>query len=344
MRRARRIEPLEQRGSEGRDARLMPITHYSSRTTNHASDEGSTIVIVKKNNAISRVILFSLLCFFALPVHSQDDPPPKPTGLTATAGDRQVTLSWDLPTNTASIDSWEYGFKLAGGQTNYNWYAIPGSSKYSWYAIPGSSSSTTSYIVTGLTNGSTYRFKIRAKNAVGVGPPSNSASATPATVPDAVGSLSATAGDREVVLTWTAPADDGGSSITGYEYQYSPGGSGWTAVSDATVTVSGLTNGTQYTFEVRAVNGVGEGTASSASATPVPATVPGAVGSLSATAGDRQVTLSWDLPTNTASIDSWEYGFKLAGGQIIIGTPSPAVVSIVGTPSPAVVAARPATS
>lgn len=103
----------------------------------------SLSVIMKKTNAIRGVILFSLLCFFALPVHSQDDPPPKPTGLTAKAGDGQATLSWDTPPSTAQIDSWEYGFKLAGGAS------------YTWDSIPGSSSSTTSYIVSGLTNGST---------------------------------------------------------------------------------------------------------------------------------------------------------------------------------------------
>lgn len=111
---------------------------------------------MQKNNAISGVILFSLLCFFALPVHSQDDPPPKPTGLMAEAGDGQVKLTWDTPPSTAQIDSWIYGVKEEGGS-------------FVWKDIPGSSSSTTSYIVSGLTNGSTYRFKIRAKNAVGVG-------------------------------------------------------------------------------------------------------------------------------------------------------------------------------
>ena len=224
--------------------------------------------------------------------------------LSATAGDGQVTLGWTAPTSTeatAPIASWEYGFKLAGGTS------------YSWDAIPSSSSTTTSYTVTGLTNGNTYRFKIRAKNAVGVGPLSNKASATPATVPDAVGSLSATPGDGQVVVSWAAPASDGGSSITGYEYQYSPGGSGWTAVADVTVTVSGLANGTQYTFEVRAVNGVGQSTESSISATP--ATVPGAVSNLSTTASDGQVVLAWDAPASDggSAITGYEYQYSPGG-------------------------------
>ncbi len=257
---------------------------------------------MKKNNAISGVILFSFLCFSASPVHSQDDPalPPKPTGLAAKAGNGQVELTWDAPPSTAQIDFWEYGVKQVGGS-------------FTWDTIPDSSDSTTSYTVTGLTNGITYRFKIRAKNAAGVGPASDRMSATPLGAPGVVDSLSAVSGDRKVVLFWAVPASDGGSAITGYQYQYSPDGSGWTAVSDATVTVSGLTNGTEYTFEVRAVNSVGEGAASSTSATPLG--VPGAVGSLSAIAGNGQVTLAWDAPPSTAQIDFWEYGVKQVGGS-----------------------------
>ena len=279
--------------------RLPPIMHRSPLTTHHSFDEGSTIL--KKNNAISGVILFSLLCFSAFAVHSQDAPP-LPTGLTAAAGDGQVTLSWDTPANTDQIDAWEYGVKEADGAS------------YAWHAIPGSSGSTTSYTVSGLTNGTTYRFKVRAKNAGGVGPNSKRASATPATVPGLVGSLSAEAGDEQVVLSWAVPSSDGGSAITGYEYQYSPNGSGWQAVSDVSATVSGLKNGTAYTFEVRAVNSAGKGAASSTSATPVaPATVPGTVENLSATPGDGQVVLSWSAPSSDGGSAITGYEARLDG-------------------------------
>ena len=97
------------------------------------------------------------------------------------------------------------------------------------------------------------------------------------TVPGAPTSFMATAGDGEVTLSWAAPANIGGGAITKYQYRYSTG----TAVSamatvadvpdgsddgDSTAdetgyTITGLTNGTEYAFEVRAVNSAGGGTA-----------------------------------------------------------------------------------
>ena len=103
----------------------------------------------------------------------------------------------------------------------------------------------------------------------------------PATAPGVPRTLTATPGDGEVVLTWTAPASDGGETITRYEYRHKATSSlpfvssdSWTSAGTArTATVGSLTNGTPYSFEVRAVNTVGEGTAATASATPMAAVV-----------------------------------------------------------------------
>ena len=89
------------------------------------------------------------------------------------------------------------------------------------------------------------------------------------TVPGAVATFEAVPGDAEVVLTWTAPADNGGSAITGYEVTMN----NWTAkvtktASQLTHTYTGLTNDTPYTFKVRAVNEKGAGAEKEAKATP----------------------------------------------------------------------------
>ena len=100
-------------------------------------------------------------------------------------------------------------------------------------------------------------------------------------------SLTATAGDEEVALVWSAPADDGGTPVTGYEYRFAagttvPGDTPWQSAGlDLEWTVTGLTNGQQYAFEVRARNRVGEGEARGALATPV-----GAPGALCVADGD----------------------------------------------------------
>ena len=78
------------------------------------------------------------------------------------------------------------------------------------------------------------------------------------TVPDAPTNLLAVGGDGQVVLTWDAPEDDGGTAITDYEVRIDQTGE-WISIgsTDTTHTVTGLVNGTAYAFQVRAVNAAG---------------------------------------------------------------------------------------
>ena len=93
---------------------------------------------------------------------------------------------------------------------------------------------------------------------------------------------SAAPGNAQVTLTWTAPTQTGTSPVTGYDYRYKADGDaafgGWTdAGAGATATVDGLTNGAEYTFEVRAKSAAGDGPASdpiAATPTEASATVP----------------------------------------------------------------------
>ena len=88
--------------------------------------------------------------------------------------------------------------------------------------------------------------------------------------PGAIRNLTAVAGNGEVVLTWDAPRSDGGAAITDYEYRID-GRNPWISIGSTltTHTVTGLVNGTEYTFQLRAVNRVGKSFApSQAEATP----------------------------------------------------------------------------
>ena len=94
--------------------------------------------------------------------------------------------------------------------------------------------------------------------------------------PGVATSLAATPSGSQVTLTWEAPSSNGAAAITRYEYRHvfgtprSLGALAWTEVGTAlTVTVTGLINGREYTFEVRAVNSEGEGSPASIQATPV---------------------------------------------------------------------------
>ena len=108
-----------------------------------------------------------------------------------------------------------------------------------------------------------------------------------AAVPAAPSFTTVTPGDRSVTLAWSVPADNY-SAITGYQVTGSPSG-GCAFTTATTCTVTGLTNGTSYTFTVKASNGVGTGAASSPSAPVVPklaevtGSVPGMTGTAKAT-------------------------------------------------------------
>ena len=135
--------------------------------------------------------------------------------------------------------------------------------------------------------------------------------------PDAPENLSAMAGDRQVTLAWEPPSS--GSDPTGYGYRYKEGSGAFgdsTAVgggaSARNVTVTGLTNGTEHTFEVWALNSTGAGPAASGTATPIPsvsiadATVGEGAGSVTLTvnlseSSTQNVTVSYNTANGTAT-------------------------------------------
>ena len=165
----------------------------------------------------------------------------------------------------------------------------------------------------GLTNLTTYTFAVRAVNVIGEGP-SATKDATPASATPAAPGLSATAGDTQVKLEWVDPDD---SSIDKYQYS-TDGGTGFIDIDvediDYSVantigyTVTSLTNGTEYTFHIRAVDNHAlqpYGDASDVTATPA-GTLPDAPLNLAAEPGHEEVRLSWGDPDD-ASIDKYQY-------------------------------------
>ncbi|MFM8303315.1 MAG: fibronectin type III domain-containing protein, partial [Actinomycetota bacterium] len=139
--------------------------------------------------------------------------------------------------------------------------------------------------VTGLTNGTTYYFRVRATNLAGDGPWSPiSNGAKPYTTPGVPTAVSAGRVASETVrVSFTAPGN-GGSAITDYDVQYSTDSTFASGVvfsesgttTGASVDVSGLTNGTTYYFRVRATNAAGDGPWSNPTNGAIPYTTPDA--------------------------------------------------------------------
>lgn len=185
-------------------------------------------------------------------------PPSAPTGLTATAvSSSQINLSWNPPSNNGGSPI--TGYKIYRGTTSGGEGATP---------VATVSGSTLTYTDSGLTNGQTYYYTVKAVNSVGTSAASNEASATPAapaTVPAAPTGLGAIAlSSSQISLSWSAPTDNGGSPITGYEIERSAnGGSTWTTIvpntgsTATTYSDAGLAHSTTYTYRVFAINSVG---------------------------------------------------------------------------------------
>jgi subtilisin family serine protease len=196
-----------------------------------------------------------------------------------------------------------------------------------WTAVDDAASTATTATVSGLSNGTSYAFRVAAVNAFGAGP-WRSTLGTPAWTPAAPTGLEAGTvphGSGQVRLAWIAPIDNGGSDITDYVVERSVDGTSWTMVDDAvstetTVTVSGLTNGTAYSFRVAAVNGVGAGLSSNpAVAVPQgPAAAPTGVTAEVAPAGGvsaGEVRLAWTAPSDTggSAITGYEIAWSTNG-------------------------------
>jgi len=209
-----------------------------------------------------------------------------PTGLTASAANAQVNLTWNVSSGATA-------------------YYVKRSTTTGGPYMQIATASVTSYADSSVTNGTKYFYVVSAYNSYGQSANSAEASATPAVLPPAAPSgLQATAGNAQVSLIWTAS-----TGATSYHIKRgTTSGGPYTQVAAPTATSetdTGLTNGTTYYYVVSALNSVGESANSSqASATPVNATA------------DVTITIN---PSVTKRISPYIYGINFFSG--ITGAP-----------------------
>ena len=202
-------------------------------------------------------------------------------------GDKQVTLSWSRPLDPTSgpITGYAVSYQPTSG----------GSSQRIDITDPGTLKTT----ISGLTNATTYAFTVVAVNSTGDGPPSNTVNGTPTappapkTPPGPPLNVTTVAGVGEATITWTPPTDPGTDPIIGYGVEGAPGGQTCaTTAPTVTCTVTGLTNGTSYTFKVRALNAANWGAWSTPSG-PVTPVAPSTSFTISAVPMDGAIKVSY---------------------------------------------------
>ncbi|MGE6230849.1 S-layer homology domain-containing protein [Paenibacillus chitinolyticus] len=147
--------------------------------------------------------------------------------------------------------------KADGRDLSFQWQVKTGTG---FHDLPGETGTLLSiFPVTKEMNGNKYRVIVSAS---GLYPTtSDETLLTVYTIPSEPVNVSAAAGNGQAVVSFTAPVSDGGNTITGYEVTASPGDKVVSGTASP-ITVTGLTNGTAYTFTVKALNAAGESAAS----------------------------------------------------------------------------------
>jgi hypothetical protein len=185
-----------------------------------------------------------------------------------------VTFDYGLTT--------DYGSNIAGGTIT-----------------AGSGPTAVSAAITGLSCNSSYHLRISGTNSVGTGTGADSSFSTPACPPGIPVITSATAGSSQASIYISPPDSNGGAPITSYTVTPSSGNS---VTGDILpIIVTGLVNGSSYTFTARAQNAAGYGESSAPSATVIPGTVRNS-GMVTGTTGYQTLQSAFDADIHTAEV------------------------------------------
>ena len=228
-------------------------------------------------------------------------PPTAPPAFSATAGDRQVTLSWGVASDDVGVVFYEL--------------------RRDGIAIAFQEGRTFTDLL--LANGTTYAYTVLAIDAAGNASPASSVSATPADTiaPSMPGGLAAAPGNAQVSLSWSAATDN--VAVTGYRVYRDN-----VLIASPTTTYyadGNVTNNTPYAYKVVAIDGSGNESAATAPVTATPTTPivtdqtpPSVPATVVGTAGTNQVSLTWTASTDNVAVT----GYKVYRGGLLVGSPA----------------------
>ena len=245
--------------------------------------------------------------------------PSKPTNLAVEAKHEALQVSWTAAVGNGSVISgYDVQYRACNKSADLTCASSP--TWGAWQTHTHDDTATTTSIDT-LTNGTKYQVQVQAKSNNGNSGWTTSVSGTPAAVPDAPDEPTLTSGDTQISVSWSAPANDNGSTVTDYDVRYrkctatpktcaSSANSTWgswsnrsgetTSDTATSATLASLTNGTAYQVQVRAQNANGEGPWSSA-AKETPAGKPTKPSTPTVTTGDQELTVTWTAPSDNGS-------------------------------------------
>lgn len=237
--------------------------------------------------------------------------PGRVNGVAAAASDKSAEVTWEPPADT--------------GGAPLLYYLVKVRPKRAFVRVAPQERSV---IVGGLSNGMEHTFTVAAANKVGLGRTSvPSAPVCPAGAPEPPTAIKAVTGNREVTVSWVAPASDGGQPLETYAVKIASRSDGGAAGLDSTAVatvakdsvstrVVGLQNGVAYSFIVSATNEAGCTSHSEPSADVVPAGPPSPPGNVAAVPRNRSSAVSWDPPEDTGGAPVTAYIVAAANGEI----------------------------
>jgi BspA type Leucine rich repeat region (6 copies)/Fibronectin type III domain len=228
--------------------------------------------------------------------------PDRPSLVSLDAGSRSATVSWMAPSANGGRAITGYTVTCVGG----------GLTK-----TATTTASVTSSVIRDLVNGTTYLCSVTAKNAKGTSGATDLWEVTPVGVPSAPTSVIGIAGSGQVTVNWTTGTDNGGSPLTGFVIQAKVGSTVVktvaAGVTDRAAVVTGLTNGTSYTFSVSANNAVGGSVAKTSSAlTPVTTSQSPTINAITPSTG--ALTVAFTPPIDNGGSKVLRYEYSVDGG------------------------------
>ena len=230
--------------------------------------------------------------------------PDAPTNLTAFAPSSNA--------KTSARVSWVPSFSTGGSAiTSYTVVASPGGATCSVTVVDPEVDACT---VPGLTFGHTYTFSATATNVAGTSAASSSSS--PYVVisqPDAPTAVTTTPGDGQMTISWT-PGATNGSDVTSYDVQSWPHEGTCHTTSLTSCTITGLTNGSAYSFTVTATNAAGTSPSSTPTKSAAPGVVPGAPQDVTVELFNGHTLISWNPPSSAGTSPVTLYTVTAAPG------------------------------